>query len=83
MDKPYLLINLPVREDVLERNVKLAQVVFPKSVMIPTNALQQRDAHHGHLERDVPFRIEGFEYRRGRLACISKGDDEILEDAQP
>lgn len=65
-------------ENILERNIKLSHVVLAKPVMIPANTLQQRNPDHGHLERDVPFWIQGLRYRGGRLSGISERNDQIL-----
>lgn len=51
---------LALLENILEGNIKLSHVVLAKPVMIPANTLQQRNPDHGHLERDVPFWIQGL-----------------------
>jgi hypothetical protein len=45
-------MNVTILEDVFQWYVELAKVIFAESVMVPTNALQQRYANHWHLDLD-------------------------------
>lgn len=74
----HLLIDLSFLEDILQCNVELAQVVLAEPIMIPTDAFQERHAHDGHLERDVPFRVEGLWNRWRRLSGVSQCDHQVL-----
>lgn len=58
-------MNVTVLKDIFQCYVELAQVIFAESIMVPTNALQQRYANHWHLECHVPFWIQGL----GNCGC--------------
>lgn len=71
-DGTHLLVNFTLGEDVFERNVKLAQVVLAKPIMIPADTFQQRYSTNGYFEGDVPFWVEGLGDRGGLLSGISE-----------
>lgn len=54
---PYLFLDLATHKYILQCNIKLAQVVLAKPVMVPTDAFQQWDAPERHFKRHVPFRV--------------------------
>jgi hypothetical protein len=54
------LLHIAIAENVFYGNIKLSHVVFPPSISIPANTFNERDAHEGHFEADLPFRIEVF-----------------------
>lgn len=78
----YLLVNFTLGEDVLERNVKLAQVILAKSIMIPADTFQQGYSNDGHFEGDVPFWVEGLGNCGGRLSRITECNYQILNSCQ-
>lgn len=76
----YLLHNLPILKDVLNCHIKLAEVVFPHTILVPTNRIEEKalNANYGEIERDVPFGIEGFANAGRRLLRVTQCDDQKL-----
>lgn len=79
----HLLLYIPVRKYIFQRNIELAQVILAESIVVPADTLEQRDANNGHFKRHVPFRIQRLEYRRCRLPSVSKRDYQVLNYCQP
>lgn len=79
----YLLGRAVVCKHVLDRYFKLAHIVLPKSVLVPAAGIKHEAllAYNRHIDRLVPYWIEGFVYRRGGFFCVSKGKHKILDIA--
>ena len=64
----YLLLNFPIRKYIFQRNIEFAQVILAESVVVPANALEQRDADNRHFKGHIPFWVQCLEYGRRGLS---------------
>lgn len=79
----HLLLNFTLGKYVFESNIKFAQVVLAKPIVIPTDAFQQRDPDNGHFKGDVPFWVQGLEDCGGRLPRVPECNDQVLNTVRP
>lgn len=81
----YLGSDGAVEEDIFERHIKLAHVVFAEAILVPADHLKQEtvEASDGQLDELVPFRVQRFGNGNGRASSISKGQDKILWRRSP
>lgn len=72
---------MTVGKDVLDGNIKLAHVIFTKSILVPADSLEQQtvNACDGHVKRLIPFRIQGLGHDRRGLSAVADSDDKILQ----
>lgn len=75
-----LLFGLLVLEDLLERQVKLAEVILAKTVLVPANDVEHQTLYRadGQLFDNVPFGIQRFGDGVGDNPRVAKCDHEIL-----
>ena len=70
----HLLVGLAVLEDVLDRNVKLAQIVLAESISIPTNSFQKytMKAINRQVECNIPLWVEALADSRCGLSSVTQ-----------
>lgn len=76
----HLLHCLAIGKNILNDDVKFAEVVLAKSISVPAHGLQQHalNAIDGKIEADVPFWIEILADGRSRLFGVSKVYNKVL-----
>ena len=75
----YLLLHLPVTEDIFDSNVEFAHVIFAESISVPADALNEWNTHEGHVETDLPFRVEVLADGRCRLFRCAQVHNQVLQ----
>ena len=77
------MLHVTIAENVLYGNVELSHVIFAPSVSIPANTFDERDAHEGHIEADLPFRVEVLADGRCRLFRFAQSYHQVLQLSAP
>lgn len=72
-------MELAIGKDLLHSYVKLSHVVFPKTVVVPADAFEERDVVQGHVEACLPLRVQALVDGGRRLPRVPQCDDQILE----
>lgn len=79
--RTHLLRHLAIVKQVVQVDFKLSHVILAKAVLVPADTRQdgRLEATQWHLERDVPFRVEGLWDNLCRESVVSQGENEELD----
>lgn len=75
-----LLLGLLVLEDLLERQIKLSEIILAKTVLVPAYDIEDQTLYRvdGQLFDNVPFGIQRFGDGVGDNTRVAKRNHEIL-----